>query len=314
MSMKRFHLIVAVVLSVCLSISVGAATVGSEPACSIAGFVGYSHPLGLEFQHPKAWRVWESPQGLQVVPPDAGSNAYGPTEAYIFTLLGAAGITSLDDPRAAQHLQSMVAEMMPFLRPSGDSRAIGKAGRVFTWKGISPQGLDVECLVYGKLAQGYFLGLIAIGDVQAVNRRQAEVVQIFESLRLGEPKVNSQLAGTWYTSSYSSAGTVSNRTNVATHESMTLLPNGRVQSSAQTAYSGRTGDGGQNQSSAIFDGLTDASKEEGRWAVSGSDLYLLWKSGGVAKYSHYVQGNPGRREMLLTPPGQGEKVLWTEYP
>ena len=314
MFLKRLHLIVVVALSVCLSISAGAATVGAEPAGSIAGFVGYSHPLGVEFKHPKTWRIWESPQGLQVVPPDAGSNAYGPTEAYIFAILGASGISSLDDPRAAQHLQSMVAEMMPFLRPSGDNRAIGNAGRVFTWKGISPQGLDVECRVYGKLTQGYFLGLIAIGDVQAVNRRQAEVVKIFETLRLGEPKANTQLAGTWYTSSYSSAGTVNNRTNVATHESMTLLPNGRVQSSAQTAYSGRTGQGSQNQSGAIFDGLTDASREEGRWAVSGTDLYMLWKSGGVSKDSYYIQGAQGRREMLLTPPGQGEKVLWTEYP
>jgi len=248
------------------------------------------------------------------VPPDAGSNAHGPTEAYIFTLLGSAGIPSLEDPRAAQHLHALVAEMMPFLQTSGDSRAAGKDGRVFTWKGRSPQGLDVECRVYGKLSKGYFLGLTAIGDVQAVNRRQADVEKVFETLRLGEPKANTQLAGIWYTSSYSSAGMVSNRTNVATHESMTLLPNGRVQSSAQTTYSGRTGQGSQSQSHAIFDGITDGSSEEGRWAVSGTDIYLLWKSGGVAKYSYYIQGAPGRREMLLTPPGQGNKVLWTEYP
>lgn len=311
---QRFHLIVAVVLSIGLSLSVAAPEAGAQSPVSIPGFVNYSHPTGVEFKHPKTWRTWESPQGLQVVPPDAGSNAYGPTEAYIFTILGAAGISSLDDPRAAQHLQNMVAQLMPFLRPSGESRAIEKSGRVFTWKGRSPQGLDVECRVYGKITKGYFLGLIAIGDVQAVNRRQAEVLKIFETLRLGEPKANTQLAGTWYTSSYSSAGTVSNRTNVATHESMTLLPNGRVQSSAQTAYHGRTGSGGQNQPGAIFDGLTDATGEEGRWGVSGTDLYLLWKSGGVAKYSYYVQGVPGRREMLLTPAGQGEKVLWTEYP
>lgn len=297
------------VLCACLALSMSI-----DCAEAPAGYVDYTHPIGLEFKHPKTWTVFESMLGLQAAPPDAGSNAQGPTELYIFSIVGAdPTVASLADPKAAQLLNGLVSQMLPFLRPSGESRAVGD-GRVFSWNGTSPEGLNVDCHVYGLLTDGYFISLTALGEVQTVKRRETEVVNIFKTAKLGEPQADPQHASTWYSSSYSSSGTYGDRVNTSTQHTMTFLPSGRLTSSAQTGVHGwAKGEKGGPDTTSIT-GVTDASREEGRWALSGSDLYILWKDGGVVKWSVYVQGNPGRREMFLTPAGGGDGVLWTEYP
>jgi hypothetical protein len=298
------------VLSACLALSM--TTVGAETP---EGYTGYTHPIGLEFKHPGNWTVFESMLGLQAAPPDVATGPSGPTELYLFAIVGAdPNVSSLADPRAAQLLNGLVTQLLPFLRSSGESRAVGGNGRVFSWNGTSPEGINVDCRVYGLLSDGYFISLTALGEVQAVKKRETEVVNIFRTIKLGDPQANPQHASTWYSSSYSSSGTYGDRINTSTQHTMTLLPNGRLTSSAQTGVHGwsKGESGGMDRPS--ISGVTDASSEEGRWAISGSDLYILWKDGGVVKWSIYVQGSTGRREMLLTPAGGGEKVLWTEYP
>lgn len=297
-----------------LALFVAAATGSNATA---GNYAKYKHPIGLEFKHPRGWSVFESALGLQVNPPDAKSNMNGPTEAHFFSIIGAdPSVRSLADPKAAQLLNSLVTQYFPYLRPKGGSSAVGQNdGRVFTWSGRSPEGLNVECYVYGLLRGGYFIGLNSIGDAQVVNSRKAHVVKMFKTLKLGKPKADPRHASTWYSSSYSSSGNYGDRVNTSTQHTMTLLPNGRLSSSAQTSVHGWSRDhrsGGPDSTSVT--GLTDASTEEGRWAVSGNYLYLLWKDVGVVKWSVYVQGNPGRREMLLTSMDGGSKVLWTEYP
>ncbi|MFH1842727.1 MAG: hypothetical protein ABIF77_05925 [bacterium] len=313
MCKSRYLSLSVFVLSACLSLWLATAS-ASWPGSS-TDYATYSHPLGLQFQHPQSWTVFESALGLQVNPPDAGSSYYGPTEAYFFTIMGAdPTVSSLADPQAAQLLNGLVAQILPFLQPKGESRAVGESGRVFSYNGTSPEGIEADCHVFGQLTGGYFISLIALGEVQAVSQRETEIVNIFKSLKFGAPEADPQHASTWYSNSYSSSGSYGDRVNTSTQHTMTLLPDGRLSTSAQTSVHGWSqGESGGPDRTSIT-GLTDASTEEGRWAISGSDLYLLWKDVGVVKWSIYIQGEPGRREMFLTPAAGGEGVLWTEYP
>lgn len=308
---KRYSSL-AGLLTLCLPLFMAVATCGSATAGS---YVKYRHPIGIEFKHPRSWSVFESALGLQVNPPGVKSNAQGPTEAYFFQIIGAdPTVRSLSDPKAARLLHNVVIQYVPYLQPKGAGSPVGKSGgRVFSWNGRSPEGMNVDCNVYGLLRDGYFVSLIAIGDAQAVQRRKAQVIKIYKTLNLGKPKADPRHASTWYSNSFSSSGTYGNRVNTNTQHTMTLLPNGRLSSSAQTSVYGFSHDYRRPDRGSVS-GVTDASKEEGRWAVAGNFLYILWKDVGVVKWSVYIQGNPGRREMYLTPAAGGKGVLWTEYP
>ena len=80
-----------------------------------------------------------------------------------------------------------------------------------------------------------------------------------------------ELAGTWYSQAFSSAGRIGDRINTSTTTGVTLLPNGIVSSSSQPAVSGSTGDRGRRPGGSVT-GLTDASLEAGRWARKGDPL------------------------------------------
>lgn len=279
-----------------------------------SGFQPYTHPLGVQFYSPSGWRVEETALGLQVTPPQPGRGAFGPTEFYAVTVLGSdPTITGIDDPKALRQLTLLMQQSLPFLRSTGPGRPLAaqSEGRRFEFAGTSPTGQAVECHVSGFLIGGYFLSLTALGEPAALKRREATLGTVARSLKLGAPSADPELAGTWFDQNYSSAGTTSSdRINVSTQSQIRMLSNGTIASSTQSAVSGATG--GSGRPGGNIAGLTDPSLEAGRWARSGQSLYVLWKSGGVAKYTVYVQGPRGRREMLLTAPN-GNKILWTEY-
>jgi hypothetical protein len=288
--------------------------VATSNAGSTTSYVTYKHPIGLVFKHPQSWSVFESALGLQVNPPDAKSNAQGPLEAHFFSIIGTdTSVRSLADPQAAHLLHNLVVQYLPYLQPKGNSSPVGnQGGRVFSWNGVSPEGTHVDCHIYGILRDGYFISLTSLGDAQAIKGRRDRIVKIFGTLKLMEPQADPRQASTWYSNSFSSSGSSGTRVNTSTQHTMILLPNGRLSSSAQTSVHGWNHN--QRGDSTSVTGITDASTEEGRWAVSGNNLYLLWKDIGVVKWSVYIQGNPGRREMYLTPATGGKGVLWTEYP
>jgi hypothetical protein len=311
MLMSRCYSSLVFVWTVCLTFFVAVAICS---AGSVASYVNYHHPIGLKFKHPQSWSVFESALGLQVNPPDVRSTAQGPVEAHFFSIIGAdPSVKSLADPQAAHLLHTVLVQYLPYLQPKGASSPVGnQGGRVFFWNGLSPEGLNVECHIYGILSGGYFVSLTSLGDAQAIKGRRDHIVKIFGTLELTEPQADPRQASTWYSNSFSSTGTYGTRVNSNTQHIMILLPNGRLSSSAQTSVHGWNHD--QRGDSASVTGVTDASTEEGRWAVSGNSLYLLWKDSGVVKWTVYIQGNPGRREMYLTPAAGGKGILWTEYP
>lgn len=276
----------------------------------------YSHPLGLSIWHPKGWSVEESALGLSLVPPGFERGRPVPREVYLMNAIGMPDdVKSLDDPRVAKRLNDFVRESVPFLEPVGKPRALERVpgARTFRWRGVEPTTrTEVAAFVHGRPERGYFVSLGAIGESALVAEREADVLRIFETLEWGAPKTSAKLVGTWHADSYHSAGDVSSdRVNVSHRSTFVFLADGRVRSSSVMGVSGRTG--GDDGDGADVSGVVEGDPGLGRWAAKGKHLWLLWREGGAAKYEVFVQGAPGRREMLLTPAGGGAKVLWTEY-
>lgn len=269
----------------------------------------FTHPIGLALDHPDGWKVQETPLGLQLVPPDLQYDAFGPTEVHLLTMIGAdPQVPSLDDRRASQALTMLVQSRLPFLAPRGKAQAVpGRPdARRFDYAGTSPYGKQVECRVYGVLIDGWFVSVSALAERGKLDRREPALVEAITTVVLREPTADPVLSGTWYSQSFSRAGGVSDFVNTTTVSAFTLLPNGRVRSSTQTGVSGQVPGGSVS-------GVTDALLDQGRWALVGKDLWVVWRDGTAARWTIYLQGQPGRRELLLTAPGGGNKVLWTEY-
>ncbi|MEM7201691.1 MAG: hypothetical protein AAF628_15590 [Planctomycetota bacterium] len=278
----------------------------------IAGVADYTHPIGVRFQHPDRWRVSETGLGLEVTPPDRGHGAFGPTEIHVVTIVGANDVTSLEAPAAVQFVDARVRELFPFLRREQDIKPLDGGGRRFTWTGRHPAGLDAECHVYSKLIGGYVLSISTAGERSLVRRRRPSIETMFATLTLGEPQIDPRLASTWYAKNYRTVGDVQDRINFANTQTVTLVADGSLSSSSQTAISGQTGRNNPQRPGTSISGMTEAAREAGRWAMQGEYVYMLWKTGGVTKCKVYVQGAPGRRELLVTQLN-GSKSLWTEY-
>ena len=274
----------------------------------------YVHPLGLSFDHPEAWRVEETALGLSLVPSDLARGGVQPRELYLAHAVALpAGVEGLDDPRVQEHLTGLLRQTLPFLRPDGrPARFPGIEGaRTFRWRGRAPTGGEVVALLHGRTHGGYFLSVSAVGEAGLVPRREQALGAVFRSLGWGPPRLETDLAGTWRTESYASAGSIaSDRIHVSHHQTFVLRPDGTVRSTSETGVAGTTG--GHDRPGAGVAGVVRGAPGLARWASTKTHLYVLWHEGGAVKYELWVQGPRGRREMLLTPVGGGAKLLWTE--
>ncbi len=274
----------------------------------------FAHPLGLRFVVPPGWQVAEGPLGLQLTPPEPAVGPEGPLEIYSVSMVGAdPGVHSLDAPEARALLLALLHQALPALRAEGPAEPVAGAPEVrrFRFAGHTPKGIPVVCRVYGRLAGGYFVSLVALGAPDLVAGRADDQAALAATLALEAPRADPELVGTWYANSSTSVGRAGDRLNYASSTRVVLLPGGRV---ASTTESGFSADRRATESRPGYgaSGTSNPSREEGRWAVSGQDLYILWKSGGTQKYRFHLQGRPGRREMLLRT-AEGRKLLWTEY-
>jgi len=295
-----------------------AARGGERPAAAdvLPGYKRFRHPLGLKFQVPRSWTVQETNAGLQIVPPDAGRSAMGPTEYYAFVAQPAAkGVKRPDDPRVLRYLDTAVRRMLPFLRPSGgatDIRVGARRGAAFTWKGQNPSGQAVTGKVFAVLIDNCFFGLTAIALDERLERREATLSKILTTVDVAPPVIDRRLVGVWYHKSYRSAGIgVRDRLNFASTTRIILLADGTCHAGGNTAISGTLRNPGGTVASSLT-ALARSCPEHGRWAAANGRVYLMWDDGAVGGYGVHVQGPAGRREALLTS-ASGEKLLWTEY-
>ena len=275
------------------------------------------HPLGIGFDLPRGWRSTETGFGLALAPPDLARDADGPRELAVVQLVPVpAALPSLDDPRAAAALTALLQRSLPDLRPEGGPTPVAgsASARRWAWSGTGPKGARIGAIVLGRAQDGWLLAVAAIAEEDTLARREAALDAVFRSLTLDAPQVHPRLAGTWIVETHRSASGIpsipSDTIHFSHRQRFVLRPDGSVVSSSQMGVGGRTG--GHDRPGTDVSGLVEGDAGLGRWASRGTDLYIAWRDGGVAKWQVYVQGERGRREMLLTPAGGGAKVLWTE--
>jgi hypothetical protein len=282
---------------------------------SAAAWKTYSHPNGLSMSYPPEWQFKPFPQGLQLIPPDGGSNEKGPTEVYMVLAEGAQGITSAEDPRVLAYLESQLLQLAPFFRRAGEVekiRAGAAPGIVVSWEGTNPDGLKVRALALSTILKGYGISVVALGDTKRVQSREKTLRGIFASFAAGAGEKDPQLAGSWKFWSYTSSadGKLGSERTLL----VTLQADGTVlwKSYGETSGSVSGRDSlGNEKFSAGWAGQS-ANNGRGTWSAGGGKIYVCWQDGTLGEWSYHLGGVPGNRRLFLQAPGQKKSDEWVE--
>jgi len=267
----------------------------------------YRHPIGFTFWYPEGWTLQET-NPLQLIPPDAGMDAQGPTEAYVILGSEAPGIGRPDDPRIVQFLESQLMMLIPTAQRAGEVEPVTTTsgpGALMTWEGTNMTGMQVRCCAYVVMLQGYGVALAGIGDKDRVVSRQPALREIFATFGLLESEKDPQVIGAWrYESFHSYQGPKTgpgDDFNSTVVTDWVFQADGNFRSGGQAAAIG--GDVGVDTGQQVGKG--------GRWSTKAGRLYMIWGDGSYAEFQYHVEGAPGARNMLLVP-ADGKKQLWQE--
>ena len=298
------------------------------------------HSLGLAFEHPETWQATETPTGMTLTPPDVQQAAWGAAEFFLISAAPANGIENPGDPRVHGYIAGTLMRNLGVpVQPEGRVEK-AKAGTrdlaIMTWRGSHPNfGGAFRVRAYVVLISGYGVTLTCIGSPAQIDKRDKILREIVTSLSYQDPnraataddpadqgdpahqggrggadaKADPRFVGRWYRTAYSDSSITGMSTSF--HQTMILAPDGKLSWVDQTVISGERRAGGASPG-WTFSGIPESEVNRGRWSVTGERMAMTWQGGGIV-YTAYVQGSPGRREMLLTPVDGGKKELWTEY-
>jgi hypothetical protein len=270
----------------------------------------YRHPLGFSFWYPKGWRVQDTGQGLQLVPPDLKTDASGPRELYFVFGEAAPGIERADDPRVVAYFTQQIAALFPFLQRTGQPQAVATSageGSVLAWQGQNPAGKQVHARIYVVLVKGYGVALGAVAEKELLPTREPVLRRIFSSYGFGEAQRDPRLVGAWRHESHYSSGTFSSTTihNLLLRPDGTFTTDSRLLASMEHRDSGGDPTGWTNADTGQDPG------QNGRWGAANGKLVRMWNDGSYSELPYYVEGSPGQGKVLITLPS-GKKQLWLQ--
>lgn len=276
----------------------------------------FKHPTGVSMSYPPTWQLRDLTGALQLIPPDAASNADGPTEAYIVSAQAAEGITSAEDPRVINYLDLQMRQLAPFLQRTGQGEKV-KAGTVpgvlLTWDGSNPRGLEVRAQTYAIVLKGYGIGVTALGGKNEIARREKIVRGVFASLAAGEGEKDPQLVGAWRFWSYTSSKIVSSGTEQT--RLLVLRADGTCLWSSQTESSTQVSGKDYLGNETYWGGVagTSSDRDRGTWTAGAGRLYVTWQNGSLSEWGYRMIGTPGARRLYLQ--GNSPKPdEWMEVP
>lgn len=275
----------------------------------------YKHATGLSMAYPPDWQLKPFPQGLQLIPPDAGSNEKGPTEAYLVFAESAEGIATAEDPRVLAYIETQLLQVAPFFRRSGDVEKIraGTApGICAIWEGTNPDGLKVQAQTLSTILKGYGISVVALGETGRIKSREKTIRTIFASFAAGAAEKDPHLVGTWKFWSYSASadgkfGTERSRMMTLQSDG-TVLWKGRSESSG--SVSGRDYLGNETFSGGVA-GQT-GSADRGFWSAGEGKLYVRWQDGSTGEWSYRLGGVPGNGRLFLQTADQKKPDEWVQ--
>lgn len=170
-----------------------------------AGWKAYRNPIGLTFRYPASWNMTDVNGLLLLLPPGAKA-AQGATPSEIYAVIGtpAPGVRRVDDPRLLQMADSLVAQMFPYMRRSGDGETTslggidGTSGLIVTYDGSNPTtGKPSRLRSYAVVHKELLLQIQALGERDKVASRDSILRQIYGSITAGPRIHDPQIIGNW---------------------------------------------------------------------------------------------------------------------
>lgn len=274
----------------------------------------YKHPTGGTFGYPADWTVNATNQGLQLVPPNPGKNAQGPTEAYFIVAESAGGLKRADDPAAIAALEAYVAQQAPGLKRTGEAEKMNagsQPGVALTWE-VSANGQDVRARLYATILNGNAVFLLALGEKKQVMSREPALREVFATFGFGEAQIDKALAGAWHYWSYKGSNTGSGNISSEVRRTAELKEDGTfvISGNVESFISATVKDSGGDKTAYGSVAGQSGSAVKGKWSAGDGRLFLSFDSGSFVSFKYSFKDQGGNKWLLLDS-GDGKPDEWS---
>lgn len=271
----------------------------------------YRHPAGFTFWYPAGWTAQINAEVLQLIPPDPGSSADGPTEIYVVVgeSVGGEGISAAEDPRIVEYMNQQVRSLSPSLSLQGNPRPVPMSqgnGVELTWEGKSPKGDVIQARAFVAILEGHGISLVGIALRDLLQARDADLRQMFSSFAFGERQNDPAVVGSWRLVSTSAIDSQSPFETTwsraqAVSETETVLhlgANGSCTWNSKTQTIVGAGD--------IWLEDNSSSTNNGRWNAGNGILYIMWENDTYRDCMYRVENAGGGPKLRMACGGKGE--------
>jgi hypothetical protein len=251
----------------------------------------FTHPSGLSFQYPDGWVVRDSPfADFELVPPDPGSNELGATETYFqweFQF-------EPSEQKIIENVEVLIPRIVPFLKRTGEVEHFNNGQQkciALNWSGTDENGAEVWSRVFIISEKSVTVALVALGEKQRLDSRDAAIRSILSTYQFGEAQRDQTLLGNWGSIAKEPC---SNGDKTGTSEiksSLQLNASGNFQMSESAHFTGcEEAEGKKGDYDEAFDGT---------WFASKNKLFLISSSNMSMTFEYQLQGQPGSRTLSL---------------
>lgn len=265
----------------------------------------YVHASGGKFRYPSNWSIKEGDGVVQLIPPDAKEG-----ELIFIKAEAAEGATDPGSAEILAYLDGQVSESIPDARREGKpERSVAGAGKgvILNWNGTL-EGRKALIRGYVTIVKSYGVALVAIGSKEAVDSRDKDLRQIFQSIGWGQGKIDQQLVGTWNYWGYkgSSDGKYGReeRVQCALNADGSFTYN----NSSETSISASGTDAGGNQTWVGGMNSRRGNGWSGTWTADGSTIILNFEDGTSESFRYRFE-QQGQNTFLVTEDEGGKKKM-----
>ncbi len=270
----------------------------ATPIQSASGRSGktFRHPVGFTFWYPDTWTANMLDGALQLIPPNAGKAADGPTELYFLAgeSVAGEGITSPDDQRVVSYIDQQVKTVVPTLQYTGRSKPINMSqgrGSCMDWTASGANGVEIIARSFVSIINDHGVTLTGIGHKKLVESRDKDLNQMFSSFSFGQSQNDPALIGNWELLSTTSI------TNQSPWESDWSRAQAVNETSSQISFQ-PNGTWQRNDKSHMLVGsagiwLEDKSDKasNGTWNAGEGILYMLWEDKSYRECQYRVENS-----------------------
>jgi hypothetical protein len=252
------------------------------------------HIVGITVSTPSDWQVQEANGTMLMIPSDAPRGASGPNEAYVL-VYAVTQAASAHDQSLLDKLSGEFRQLGAALAPDGEIEKfrspLGPAARI-AFAGTTDEGTRLKVAADVVIRDGLVVGILAIGEANAVVSRKDLARKVFNALRPSEVGRDAAVAGTWRRSrSYSDS---ISGFSMATETKITLDPSGSYEQSSQ-AIGGDANNGIESQ----------GEPTRGLWFAKDGVFILLSHDGDTTQGSYRIVDGS-----LVTTPSGGSRQIW----